>query len=288
MTSLTQMKQEILPASNYLGILLRREFAESRGWYSTFAVIWFVGLWILPIFDHPGYLVFLGLLLVFLRTASQVGIDVLDGTEEFTFTQPPTRADVFLSRMLPTAIFLLISGVVGSLAIAFNLPQMLWSICFSGGLVEPFRPVMSDIWYPMAALLPLTSHVLTGGIAAEATSRNIVGVAGVAGLIGAFLIAALVYFLDLGQIWFSILLPFSFVVGVSNYSLRAYQRKEATRAGATTLPAQRRGFGWLWVIILFVVVLFVYLSFMKVSAIQQSERSRAIENEIRNATPDQP
>lgn len=278
--TLTNKQMENTPSC--LGILLLREWENASGFYRTFGLIWVIGLWILPVLGHPLFVLWGGLILVFLLTPSQTGADVLDGTEEFTFTQPPTRAEVFLSRMLPGAIFLFATGLTGVLAIGFDLPQKVWSIVFSGGLTAPFRPVKEVYWYPLAVVLPLAAHAIAGGFAALAITRQQVLWAGIFGVIGAWAIAGGCLAAEQGLAnrlngWISTPALIAATAGISGFCFRAYQAKEATRAGAFSPGTMgRRRFGWGWfVAALVLVLLFVFSLFWVREAEPRSRETRA-------------
>lgn len=266
-TTLTNHQSDTPPGS--LGILLRRELAERGGTYRIFGILWLVGLWIVPVFSDPLFFLWLGLIFVFLFTPSQTGVDVLDGTEEFTFTRPPTRADVFLSRMLPSAVFLFATGFIGGLAIGFDLPQRLWSLVFSGGLTRPFAPVKDVYWYSLSILIPLAAHTIAGGFAALAGTRQQVLWAGLVGVIGAWAIAGIGLALEHGLSdrahgWISTPVLLAATAGLFALGFRAYQGKEATRAGAPTSTASsRRGGDYLsfFILLLVVIVLLVFSLF---------------------------
>jgi hypothetical protein len=267
-------------APSYLDILLRQELADRGGWYRTFGIIWLIGLWILPVFNHPLFFLWIGLILVFLVTPVQTGVDVLDGTEEFTFTQPPTRAEVFLSRILPGAVFLFVTGLIGVLAVGFDLPQKIWGLVFSGGLTTPFRPVKEVHWYPLAVLIPVAAHVIAGGFAALAITRQQVLWAGLIGIIGAWAIAGIGLALEQGLTdrlhgWISTPLLFIATAGIFAFCFRAYQAKEATRAGAAA-PLASRGSRWPWIVLLIVVAVILFMSFFWV-------RSAEVKSEVREA-----
>ena len=145
----------------------------------------------LVIFQHPVWLMIVGLIHVLTVTSSQAGRDVIDGTEEFSFTLPPGRGPLFLSRFTPGLVFLTANALLGGMAIAVDLPQRLWSIIFSSGLTEPYPLVGEPLWYAMALLVPVAAHSLTFTIAALVGTRagvNLSWMAGFAG-VGAIVLA---------------------------------------------------------------------------------------------------
>ena len=219
--------------------LIRQEWRFCRSSVITLALLQVVGLWILVIFNHPGWLIAHGLLYVLIVTPAQAGRDVIDGTEEFSFSQPPGRAPLYLARLFIGLGFLIANGLLGGIAILYNLPQHLWSLIFSGGLTDPFAPDIEPIWYAMAVLLPCAAHAITFARAATAGSRNIVAVAGMTGAAAAIIIFQSANYLE-SRWWHSangllaipLLLVITICVLVTGY--RAYARKEATGCGGDT------------------------------------------------------
>ena len=126
--------------------LIHQEWRQCRGPVVSLAMLSVLGLWVLVMFSHPGWLLGIGLLYVMMVTPGQAGRDVADGTEEFSFAQPPGRGPLYLARLAPGLAFLLVNGVVGGLAIAFDLPQRVWSLFFSGGLTETFGFSVARDW----------------------------------------------------------------------------------------------------------------------------------------------
>ena len=257
----TSSKSE--PRGDYLRILLAREVLHYQGWYRVFAIVWLIGLWIVPVFEHPMWLLWIGLLMVLFLTPGQAGVDVLENTEEFIFSRPPTRADIFLSRMLPTALFLLSTGLIGILAIGYDLPQRVWSLLFSGGLTRPFASVRDGYWYPLAVLIPLLAHAIAGGIAALARSRQQVLVAGIVGIGGSWAIAGLGLGLEnllAGRPhgWLATPILALACIGWSVFCYGKYRVKEARSIGGETRPAGRiwhMSLWWVLWVFLFIVIL---------------------------------
>ncbi len=76
--------------------LLLQEWKLCRGSVASLALLWFVGLWGLVIFNHPGWLLAIGVIYVMKISGVQGGRDVIDGTEEFFFTCPRAAGRCFL------------------------------------------------------------------------------------------------------------------------------------------------------------------------------------------------
>jgi uncharacterized membrane protein len=252
-------------------------------------VVWVVGLWVLVIFQHPVWLMILGLIHVLTVTSSQAGRDVIDGTEEFSFTLPPGRGPLFLSRFAPGLVFLAVNALLGGMAIAFDLPQRLWSIVFSSGLTEPFPHVWEPLWYAMALLVPVAAHAITFTIAALVGTRagvNLSWMAGFAG-VGAIVLAGSI---AENQLWQSptgsltspALLAVSVLAPIAGY--RAYLCKEAS--GSSGVMGNKSNVKGLMiittvvaVIVAFLMLLFWMNSVARRAAAERESRQRAIEIE---------
>lgn len=229
--------------------LIRQEWYLSRGPVVLLAMIWLIGLWILVIFDHPAYLIAIGLCHVILVSPSQAGRDIIDGTEEFSFTLPPGRSPIYLARCAPGLAFLLVNGLLGSLTIAYSLPQRLWSLCFSGGLTDPFAPVSAIHWYGMAVLLPCAAHAVTVALAANARSRAVVNYSGMLGIAAAGSLMVFGFFLE-DPLWQK---PNGFIAGPMLFAMTVlvlrggqhfYCGKEATGSGGAVGGVRRAGVLW--------------------------------------------
>jgi hypothetical protein len=179
------------PRPSALRSLIHQEWKDCRNSMTELAVVWITGLWVLVIFQHPVWLMILGLIHVLTVTSSQAGRDVIDGTEEFSFTLPPGRGPLFISRFTPGLVFLTANALLGGMAIAADLPQRLWSIVFSSGLTEPFPYVWEPLWYAMALLVPVAAHAITFTIASLVGTRAGVNLSWMAGFasVGAIVLA---------------------------------------------------------------------------------------------------
>jgi hypothetical protein len=273
------MSQSIVPSSRsftdgqVIYHLIRQEWRLCRGTVVALSMVWVIGLWVLVIFNHPGWLLAVGLLHLLMVAPTQAGRDVLEGTEEFSFTQPPGRGPLYLARLALGFGFLLVNGVLGGLAIAWNLPQRLWSLVFSGGLTEPFQAKPEFVWYGMALLVPMAAHGVTFALAANSGSRANVQlswmggalVAGLATWAGIWL-ESLLWPYRSGCLAFAALLSLTVLVPLAGYF--AYNRKEAV--GSSGRAEQSSG-GIAWVVAAvgaLLVFLLVSLFYFRTSAVR--------------------
>lgn len=255
--------------------LLRQEWRLCRGQVIPLAMLWVIGLWVLVIFQFSGWLLAIGLIHVVVVSPAQAGRDVLDGTEEFSFSQPPGRSPLYLVRLAIGLAFLLANGLLGSLAIAGNLPQRLWSLCFSGGLTEPFATGSSLMEYGLVVLAPTAAHGITFAIAANAGTRAGVNLSWLGGIAATAGIAIAGLFLE-GLLW---RVPNGFLIGPALLATtvlaplvghQLYQRKEATGSGGSIV----RGGGWGWwmvgIIAALVALMLLSFFFFRVSAVRST------------------
>ena len=258
--------------------VLKHEWRPLRRLHGWFVIGWLIALWIVPVVEHPGWLLAIGLLYVWAVVPSLAGSDVLDGTEEFSFALPPGRGTLYGARWLIGSGHLLLLTAVGGLAIACDLPPRLWSLVADSGLAEPFPPVETRFVYGLAVLLPLSAMAIAFPLAALATSRGGVGSA-------PLVAAVLVGLLTLGafalehRMWqelrgtICLLLHGMLVLVLPVLGWRAYLGKEAV-----TGPGGRGGGGrlrWLLLVvaILVVLVLVLLFSYARVETRTEPERS---------------
>jgi len=274
--------------------LLGNEWRSSLQVMSALIVLWVIGLWILVLFSHPGWLLALGLLYCLLAAGVQAGSDVICGTEEFSFALPPGRGPLFLARLVPGLAFILVVGGFGGLAMAADLPQRAWSLVFSSGLTVPFAPVRDRWWYPLAVCLPLAVFAITFVGAALARSRAAVGFAWLAGFLGGGVLMGLGMLAETllwqevnGLVSCPALVAAAVLVLLGGYQL--YLRKEATKSGGQATGA---GGFLIWVMVTVGVVLMLLLLsafFFRMKAvsvdqheIQRQEANRALQEEQRS------
>jgi hypothetical protein len=263
--------------------LLYQEWKLSRNPVVSLALLWFIGLWVLVIFHHPAWLLAVGLIYVMTLSSAQAGRDVIDGTEEFSFTLPPGRGPLFLARLTPGFLFLTLNGLLGGAAIALDLPQRIWSLVFSSGLTDPFPAVQYPLWYAMALFVPVAAHAIAFSTAALAGTRAGINLSWLAGFVGAGVIVIAGFFAE-DLLWSApnglLTIPTLFVgaVLVPFGGYQAYLRKEASgSSGVGNRNGSRSGFVIAAVIVAIIVVLFMSLMFFRLTAVSYSEK----QNEIR-------
>ncbi len=247
----------------WAGLALHEWLPVSR-LHGGFFIAWLAGFWILQLVDHPGGLIALGLLYTVIVTPGLAGRDVINGTEEFSFSLPPGRGPLFLLRMGIGLAFLVVTTGLGSLAMALDVPQALWSLVATSGITEPSRPVSPGYLYSMALLVPLAAFAGTFTIASLAGSRGTVWFSWIGGLIGT---GVLVYLMLLAESlvwnnpigWFACVALVLVSVLVLLYGYTAYLGKEAVIGGGR-VSGGRTATGVVIAIIAIVLLCFIAMS----------------------------
>ena len=267
--------------------LIRQEWRLCRGPVLALGVVWLVGLWILVLFQHPAWLIAIGLWHVLFVSPAQAGRDIIDGIEEFSFALPPGRSPLYVARMTPGLVFLAAIGLLGWLAIAYNLPQRLWSLVFSSGLTEPFAPVTGGHWFGMAVVLPCAAHAVACAVAANAGSRATVSSSGIIGIVAAGGVMLGGLYLE-NLLWQETngFLAGTALLGSTVSALfvghQAYCRKEATGSGGAVATASRRGLLWgIAVVVILLISLLAGMFLLKSTAVRTDQEMNRRECERR-------
>ena len=170
----TKIDKDSASGVNVLKGLLWREWIAHRSIVMIALAAWLVGGWVLLIFFHPAWILAFGVVYAWLAGQALGGADAAEGSEEFSFSLPPLRSQRYLVRLaLGSGTVLLFTGV-GVLAIALDLPQMLWGIFVNSGFTEPFSPCKPRFLYALAVACPLGAFAFTFAIATNASSRGLV------------------------------------------------------------------------------------------------------------------
>lgn len=169
--------------------LLYKEWLAHRNWIVGPWALWLACGLVLPVFHHPAWIFGLGLLYVYFAGPGIGGMDAAEGSEEFAFSMPATRTQIYLTRLALFGGNLIALLAVGLLTIAFNVPQHLWGLVVESGLTEPFR-VVPGLWYAIAFCAPLAAGACAFVLAALARSRGEVTNAGTQGVIFAGIIGS--------------------------------------------------------------------------------------------------
>jgi hypothetical protein len=179
----------IKPNERIIRGLLYKEWLAHRNWIVGPWALWLACGLVLPVFHHPAWIFGLGMLYVLFAAPTIGGMDAAEGSEEFAFSLPATRTQIYLTRLALFGGNLIALLAVGLLTIAFNVPQHLWRLVVESGLTEPFR-VVPGLWYAIAFCAPLAVGAWAFVLAALARSRGEVTNAGTQGVLFAGIIGS--------------------------------------------------------------------------------------------------
>ncbi|HUT34274.1 MAG TPA: hypothetical protein VNE39_12385 [Planctomycetota bacterium] len=169
-----EASREAAPHVNLWLGLLWREWLARRGLVVGALAVWLAGGWVILLFYHPGWIIAFGVFYAFLAGPSFGGSEVIEGSEEFSFSLPPPRGDRYLVRMAFGGATVLAFTTAGVLAIGLDLPQRVWGLFVNSGFTEPFPPAEIGFLYPLAVALPFAVFAFSFAIAAVAATRGTV------------------------------------------------------------------------------------------------------------------
>src|ERR1044071_7029948 len=91
-------------------------FAHSRV-LLAFLVLWLAGVWLLPLFTHSAWVLFVGVSFALIAGPVYGGGDTIEGCEELSFSLPATRAERYLARLTVAGGALLLFTLLDLLAL---------------------------------------------------------------------------------------------------------------------------------------------------------------------------
>lgn len=240
--------------------LLWREWLLHRGELRWIFSAWLFGIWVFPI--HPAmFLIPFGVLSACVIAPTFGGSDVAEGTEEFSFSLPPTRSQRYLTRLGLGGGALAAMLLVGILAGLFNLPQKVWGLVFDSTLTTPFTPISHGVVYVLAFVLPMATfiHIFVSG--SHARTPEDTGLLWLTGLFlmgiltGLGLLAERIFWRDVTG-WISVPALVLWSTGRLAFGYVHYRLKE----GVSGLPplGRIRHF-WIWIVIA-IVTAFVLIA----------------------------
>ena len=234
--------------------LLWREWLAQRNLVITSLAVWLACGWVLLLFYHPGFIIAFGVIYALLAGPRLGGADAAEGSEEFAFALPPTRAERYLARLALGGSTVLLFTVLGVVTIALDMPQTVWGLFVNSGFTEPFPACQERFLYPLAVAIPFAVFAFSFALAATAGTRGMVGMAW---FLGGVLAGAAVGLAFLGEwaLWGEIngyisvlalfaLAPLALLAGYLRYVVKE----------GVSRPAAARGASLAWVVVVVVAV----------------------------------
>jgi hypothetical protein len=271
--------------------LLFKEWLAHRNLIVGFWATWLACGPVLMLFHHPAWIFALGLLYAILAGPAFAGMDAAEGSEEFAFSLPPTRGEVYLARLALSGGNLVLLLAVALLNMKLGLAQLVWSLVVQSGFTEPF-PAANGNWYAFAIAAPLSLFALSFAIAALQNSRATVGASWILAALIAAAVAAgglLCEWLLWQRVVSGISCPLLLALSAGGLFLgyRLYLGKEGVSRPAPV--GGSRGWGWVLVVVGIVVLLVLVLmaglwTFVGVERMDRMEREIS-ESRARTAPP---
>jgi len=241
--------------------LFWKEWLLHQGELRWIFAAWLFGVWVFPL-QPPYFLLPFGILSALMMASGFGGSEASEGSEEFSFSLPPTRSQRYLVRLAlggGSLAFLLIAGTLAGL---YDFPQNVWGLFFESGFTVPFNQTEHRFVYALALLAPLA--IFSEAFAAGSSSRSPEGM-GFLWLRGLFVPGLILggSFMVEGAIWKELtgwvsnpVLGFWALLRLV-YGYRDYQLKE----GISGLPrlVVRSRFRWWILLLLALIVVLVFL-----------------------------
>jgi len=273
--------------------LLWREWLAQRNLIITSLAVWLACGWVLLLFFHPGFIIAFGVIYALLAGPRLGGADAAEGSEEFAFALPPTRAERYLARLALGGSTVLVFTLLGVATIVLDLPQQVWGLFVNSGFTEAFPACKERFLYPLAVAIPFAVFAFSFAIAATAGTRGMV--AGSWFVSGWFVGAATgLAFLGEWALWREVngyisvlalfaLAPLALLAGYLRYILKE----------GVSRPAPVRGASLAWVVAA-VLVLLIFLALVSYIASGRvamptrgpEPRQSVLEHSITSGTPE--
>ena len=139
-----------------------------------FLASWLACVWVLPLCANPAWILLFGAVYALVAGPTYGGSDTIDGCEEFTFSLPPTRGELYFARLAVGGGTLLLFTALDLLALGLDLPQILAKLYVDTGLIRP-RPVFESGLLPgLMVAVPFAVFAFSFVLSAIAHSRALV------------------------------------------------------------------------------------------------------------------
>jgi hypothetical protein len=230
--------------------LLYKEWLAHRNVIVGYWAVWLACGLVLPVFNRPEWILVLGLVYAYHVAPRVAGADATEGSEEFAFSLPPTRRQIFLVRLALAGGNLVALLAAGLLTIALGLPQLLWGLAVESVLTEAF-PTVQGCGYAFACCMPLAAFACAFVLTVLARMPAQVSQAGFQGVLYAGAVAGGAWAIE-NSVWQRvtglIASPALLILGavVLPLGLFFYERKEAA---SRPEPVQGGNKYWWWILV---------------------------------------
>lgn len=231
--------------------ILRSEWHAHSRLLLVFIGTWLATVWILPQFANPGWIVLFGLIFALVAGPALGGHDVLEGSEEYTFSLAITRGQWFGLRWAFGATLLTLFTLMNLVMLGLDLPQAITRFFLDLGLLDPQGALKHRFLPSLVWAFPLACYSLGFSLCANARSRGEVLASWIWAGLGALGILRLGLLWEYwewhawtGQMAFPALLAAAF--GATVLGLRIYRTKEVV---APSKPWNVPAYWWAWALI---------------------------------------
>jgi hypothetical protein len=161
------------PTGTWRGLLWCEWFAHSR-LLLAFLVFWLAAVWLLPLFAHSGWILFIAVAYALIAGPVYGGGDTIEGCEEFAFSLPATRAERYLVRLAVGGGALLLFTLLDLLALGLDLPQFLARLYLDTGLIKPLPVLKPRLLYGLVLAFPFSVFAFSFALSAASHSRMLI------------------------------------------------------------------------------------------------------------------
>jgi hypothetical protein len=156
------------------GLLWREWYANSQV-IIFFFMIWFLSVWIFEILQYPLMIAGISFVYGLIIGAALGGRDVLEGSQEFSFSLPSSRCERYLTRLAVGCGSLLFFTIYGLLAIRLHLPQFCWSLFVDSIFTQSIKDEEDLLFYKAALIVPVAAFTVSFLITILAVSKEAQG-----------------------------------------------------------------------------------------------------------------